>query len=110
MNTYQKLLLSPQWQKKRLEILSRDNFTCQFCKSQENTLHVHHLEYEYGKKPWDYSNNYLITICHECHELESYYKTEVTGILHDMRLMKIQNQTIYEALLEFVNSYRRQGQ
>jgi 5-methylcytosine-specific restriction endonuclease McrA len=29
--TYSELLKSPKWQKKRLEIMSRDKFTCKKC-------------------------------------------------------------------------------
>jgi hypothetical protein len=63
-------LKDPRWQKKRLEILSRDEFTCQFCRDTESTLHVHHLAYVYGRNPWEYENYYLLTLCESCHEFE----------------------------------------
>lgn len=31
-------------------------------------LHVHHKYYVDGRKPWDYPNDALITLCSECHE------------------------------------------
>ena len=67
---YKEKFLNPKWQKKRLEILSRDKFTCQICGSTEDTLHIHHKLYEYGKEPWQYDNDLLITLCAGCHELE----------------------------------------
>lgn len=73
LTPYQQKLLDPRWQKKRLEILNRDEFTCQYCEDSENTLHIHHLAYH--KNPWDISNDKLITCCEQCHEeIESFKK------------------------------------
>jgi hypothetical protein len=66
--TYSEKLKDPRWQKKRLEILSRDNFECQICLNNKLTLHVHHKKYISGVDPWDYENNFLMTICEECHK------------------------------------------
>lgn len=69
--TYAEKLLDPRWQRKRLEVLERDNWMCQYCFNSENTLHVHHLRYEdYYKNPWDYPMEYLITACEKCHKEE----------------------------------------
>jgi hypothetical protein len=64
---YSEKLKDPRWQRKRLEIFQRDNFICQDCGDNTNTLHVHHLKYE-KKDPWDYDNNDLITLCETCHK------------------------------------------
>lgn len=66
--TYSEKFRSPKWQKKRLEILERDNFTCQICKSKESTLNVHHGYYEKDKNPWEYENETLYTLCEQCHK------------------------------------------
>lgn len=68
MATYWEMLKHPKWQRKRLEILERDAFTCQDCGSSTNTLHVHHTYYERKLKPWDYPNESLRTLCETCHE------------------------------------------
>lgn len=68
---YIEKLRDPRWQKKRLEVLNRDNWTCQDCSSTEKTLHVHHKVYFPNTEPWEYDPMHLITLCHECHELES---------------------------------------
>ena len=68
--TYSELLKDPRWQKKRLEIMNRDDFTCRKCQSKEKTLHVHHVAYLAGNDPWDYHDNFYLTLCHECHETE----------------------------------------
>ena len=65
--TYIKLLQHPKWQRKRLEILSRDNFTCQTCDDTETMLHCHHKKYTYGNAPWECSDEDLITLCSNCH-------------------------------------------
>ncbi len=68
---YSEKFKDPRWQKKRLKILERDEFTCQSCFDNESTLHVHHKYYEYGKDPWDYNNEALVTLCEDCHEYET---------------------------------------
>ena len=74
--TYAEKLKHPKWQKKRLEILSRDKFTCKKCGDKDTTLHVHHLEYSKGKEPWEYPNKSLITLCGDCHLTIESLKTE----------------------------------
>jgi hypothetical protein len=66
MSTYSDKLKDPRWQKKRLEILERDNWTCQWCQDTQNTLHVHHMKY--NGDPWDADSDHLITLCYSCHE------------------------------------------
>jgi hypothetical protein len=68
--TYADKLKDPRWQKKRLEILERDKWTCQSCFDNENTLMVHHYYYEKGLEPWEYDDNALVAWCVDCHELE----------------------------------------
>jgi 5-methylcytosine-specific restriction endonuclease McrA len=67
---YSQKLLDPRWQKKRLEILQRDDWRCQSCGEKEKTLHVHHTEYFHGCDPWDYPDILMITLCDHCHESE----------------------------------------
>ena len=74
MSTYKEKLKHPKWQKKRLEILQRDNFTCRNCDSDEKTLQIHHLVYN-NCDPWEYDNRYLITLCEDCHKKEEFEKS-----------------------------------
>lgn len=57
----------PLWQKKRLEILKRDNFRCCSCGVEGGILHVHHGYYEINKNIWEYDNLTLVSLCEECH-------------------------------------------
>jgi len=59
--TYKEKLKNPKWQKKRLEILQRDEFKCRNCNSEDKTLHIHHLDYD-KCDPWQYENRLLITL------------------------------------------------
>ncbi len=65
--SYDELLKTPEWKKKRIEILIRDNRKCLVCNSVKN-LHVHHRLYESYKLPWKYHNSYLATLCEKCHK------------------------------------------
>lgn len=74
MTNYSEKLRDPRWQKKRLEILDRDKFTCQLCNDKKTTLNVHHKEYISGRDVWQYSNKMLITYCETCHLFVEYSK------------------------------------
>ena len=63
---YSQKLKDPRWQRKRLEIFNRDNFTCQRCGNSNDMLAVHHISY--NKNPWESTNENLITLCSACHE------------------------------------------
>lgn len=65
--TYKELLEHPKWLKKRRIILERDNYQCALCGSKHN-LQVHHIKYKDGRKPWEYPNAVLLTLCNECHQ------------------------------------------
>lgn len=70
--TYAEKLKHPNWQKKRLDVLNRDEFTCKLCGDKETTLHVHHKEYD--GDPWNVSLDRLITLCQDCHKVIEVYK------------------------------------
>lgn len=67
-SNYAKKLLDPRWQRRKTEILQRDDFTCQDCSGRDETLHVHHKYYTWGKQPWEYPDSALITLCETCHK------------------------------------------
>lgn len=67
MTGYSEKLKDPRWQRKRLEILQRDDFRCRSCERNDKTLHVHHSYYENGKSPWEYPDDALLTLCVDCH-------------------------------------------
>jgi hypothetical protein len=56
---------SPKWQKKRLEILERDQWKCRACLDDESTLHVHHVAYD--GQPWEVDDSLMQTLCESCH-------------------------------------------
>lgn len=66
MKTYSEKLKDPRWQRKRLEIMQRDNFTCTQCGDKTDTQNVHH--WQYSKEPWDAKNEDLTTVCRSCHQ------------------------------------------
>lgn len=65
--SYAEKLRDPRWQKRRLEVMERDNWTCMDCFSREKTLNAHHVIYYPGRDPWDYPDNLLMTLCEPCH-------------------------------------------
>ena len=67
MSTYYQKLKSPQWQRVRLRIMERDNFTCWICGDKNNTLNIHHKTYRKGAEPWEYDDENFVTLCESCH-------------------------------------------
>jgi hypothetical protein len=63
---YSDKLKDPRWQRKRLEIMGRDNFTCVACANTDRTLTVHHLWYT--GEPWEAPDSDLQTLCEPCHD------------------------------------------
>lgn len=68
-SSYWQQLKDPKWQRRRLEIMQRDEFTCQNCFDSGCTLHVHHKHYVKGRKPWEYLDHELVTLCDRCHDV-----------------------------------------
>jgi hypothetical protein len=110
MSEYSEKLRDPRWQKKRLEIMERDGWACQNCFDTESTLCVHHKYYLKDKEIWEYPNRLLITLCENCHEIETVNQTKLDGYfldeLHTLFLSASINE-IYIGLcnLETVNGY-----
>ena len=75
--TYNDKLKDPRWQRKRLEIFHRDNFTCVICKDESTSLCVHHIAYLPNVEPWDQPIYLMVTECEDCHSSELYYPPEV---------------------------------
>ena len=70
-SAYSEKLKDPRWQKKRLEILNRDDWTCQICGAKDRPLHAHHPQYSSEiSNPWEYDDQQIITLCESCHSIE----------------------------------------
>lgn len=68
--TYIQKLQDPRWQRKRLEIMQRDDFKCRHCNAVDKPLQIHHIAYNF-KDPWDIEDRLLISLCSECHDIET---------------------------------------
>jgi Mg2+ and Co2+ transporter CorA len=80
--TYAEKLKDPRWQKKRLEIMSRDKFTCRSCGDSSKTLNVHHCYYTKGAMPWDYPDSALVTYCERCHKIIEWRISHMNREIH----------------------------
>jgi hypothetical protein len=92
---YADQLKSPLWQKKRLEILERDKFTCQICLDTETQLHIHHQSYDntYQTKAWEYPNHVYKTLCSDCHKAITDHLQEY-GNDKEFNVLKVKNNGI----------------
>lgn len=76
MSKYSEKLTSPLWQRRRLEIMQRDDFKCHYCGDATEQLEIHHVVYLGNRQPWEYEDEHLICICHSCHSEEERMKSE----------------------------------
>lgn len=81
MLKYHEQLQHPYWQRKRLEIMQRDNFTCTVCGSTKRTLTVHHLCYLPETHAWEYDDELMVTICKKCHSEITFDLAKVAGLI-----------------------------
>ena len=88
---YHQLLKDGRWQRKRLEIMQRDDFKCRDC-GTTNDLNVHHIRYLAGRKPWEYDDGDLITLCGECHKK---WHEEIEGMRYECAKCKHFHQQYY---------------
>lgn len=78
MTTYAEKLRDPRWQKLRLVVMQRDNFTCLACGATDKTLNVNHLAY--FANPWDAPEHLLETVCEDCHKERSEFEKRLRAI------------------------------
>jgi len=79
--SYYELLKDPRWQRKRLEVMQRDEFRCAECGNHVKTLNVHHIRYRRGKKPWEYDDGDLVTLCEDCHKQQTKLRERLEATL-----------------------------
>lgn len=97
---YWKKLQDPRWQRKRLEILNRDNFTCRDCNAVDKQLQIHHCFYEKGD-PWDTPDYFLLTLCEDCHPIRQSYEDDARRALGGI-LSRVKVE--FECLHDFVGT------
>jgi 5-methylcytosine-specific restriction endonuclease McrA len=104
--TYSEKLRDPRWQKKRLHILERDNWTCILCGAKEKPLQVHHVLY-LKINPWDYPDHLLQTLCDDCHAIRGELTDKIANAVRiaiknvpTERLIIVSKRICAEAMLE----------
>ena len=68
-----KFYKSSAWEKKRLEILERDNYECQRCKEKGGfspATCVHHIKHLKDRPDLALDDDNLVSLCDACHNLE----------------------------------------
>jgi hypothetical protein len=95
MSEYWKKLQDPRWQRKRLEILNRADFTCEHCSAKTETLHVHHNIYHKGRNPWEYDGKELSCLCDSCHENWHGIKDLINRVLVDQTQTEMRGMLAY---------------
>lgn len=81
--SYREQLLHPSWQRRRLEILKRSDFSCEICGDEGSTLHVHHRRYVKGRMVWEYADEELTALCETCHKDQHVYRELLDKILFE---------------------------
>lgn len=104
-NVYAEKLKDSRWQRKRLEIMSRDLFECQKCHTKDHgMLSVHHRHYISFREPWDYPGELLITLCDRCHKQEEAIVPKVQDILNSLHFWGYFNTEIVDVLNKMIET------
>ena len=90
MTTYSERLKDPRWQRRRLEILQRSDFSCEDCEATDKTLHVHHKLYRKGAMPWEYADHELEALCEDCHEKHHATRDRLNAVLAELHSSDIE--------------------
>ena len=101
LSAYQKLLNDPRWKEKSSRIIQRDG-RCQKCLSKIG-LHAHHLAYIYGRKPWEYADDWLVTLCYKCHEQETQDTAELLDYFLEIRISGMWSKEIFKKFFSQIN-------
>lgn len=96
--TYAEQLRHPKWQRRRLEIMGRDEFRCTKCLADDKTLNVHHKLYRKGAAPWEYSDEELVTLCEDCHQAEHWERIDDVTLARVSRALRLNPWLIEEAI------------
>jgi hypothetical protein len=112
MSEYRQKLASPFWQRKRLEIMRRDEFACRFCGDKTEEQHIHHTVYLSGKEPWEYDDQYLLTLCHACHLEEERFKSNDPFLIGMLTMTGLSRRQLYALSVSlrrhFINAKHRE--
>lgn len=57
-----------RWQVKRAKVIIRDEGKCKLCGSSDKIIHVHHMFYYRDFPIWAVEEEFLITLCDDCHK------------------------------------------
>lgn len=100
------IYLDPRWQRKRLEILQRADFSCENCHATQKTLHVHHVYYTNDAEgPWDYPEHALVALCDDCHTAEhSEQQATRVWLIESLALMGAKTSFDVELVSHFIRS------
>jgi len=100
--SYYEQLKDTRWQRKRLEIMERADFLCQWCHAGEGaTLNVHHTHYDKGAAPWEYPSESLLCLCEDCHKKAHVMWEEMNKLVSRLAT------TVYGSELETVIGYAK---
>ena len=92
----------PAWQKKRLQILERAGWKCQYCKAEDQTLAIHHRYYVKGRAPWEYPDFALVAVCEDCHAGQRAFEKEnvpLSGRFMDVMFSPLGDEAILDIVL-----------
>lgn len=97
---YGRKLQDPRWQRRRLEIMKRDNFQCCYCSDCNTELQIHHLKYT--GEPWEAPEKDLVTLCAHCHDLIEYFKNKnITVPLPYIKRHSVNGDGTYRFLVRY---------
>lgn len=84
---YKRLLKLDRWKNFSNDVKRRDNYKCVRC-GCTNNLQAHHKIYYENRLPWDYSIDFLETLCSSCH-LNEHKNKHISAFSIDTKTFKM---------------------
>lgn len=101
-SAYSKALRDPRWQKRRLEAMEAAGWMCRQCGTDTQEMHVHHMLYIKGRKPWEYENRHLLALCADCHKDTESAKRRFEETLSDYATSTGSASDVYDHLAGYL--------
>ena len=93
--------MDQRWKDKAKKIIERDK-CCQKCLKKRN-LQAHHLAYVYGWKPWEYPDEWIVTLCKKCHKEETNDTAELLDYFFEIRVSGMWSREIMNKFFKKIN-------
>ncbi len=86
---YAEQLRDSRWIERSEQVKTDAGRRCEECGEDDKGLDVHHSYYQNGLMAWEYPDEALHCLCHECHEIRAQEERELLKAVHCLKRWQI---------------------